>query len=366
MATFDDSAAYKAKGDGQFHPSIPKFLTQKPQFDDGRETALLHHLYSHPSLPTLRSNPPAILAAIDAYARTHNYLMNIGSSKGAIVTSTIASLRSKHLTGKPYLTMVELGAYVGYSTVLFGAALRDLGKELGVKETRYFSLERDPVFAAVTASIVDLAGLSDTVKVLVGPSDEGIQRLFDAGRLDPKERQIDVLFLDHYKPAYTTDLKLCEELGLIKVPVHAPAEPSSTSSAPSTTRDHSPWKGTGTVLCADNVVSPGNPPYLEYVRSSPSSKRSNAASALHASQQRSSGDANGDGDSKGNGDGVDARFTGKIKDMYAHRVGEAKLDSMRVGDPGIVYESRLVESFEPTGEADGVEITWCVGREEGE
>ena len=28
-------------------------------------------------------------------------------------------------------------------------------------------------------------------------------------------RRIDLLFLDHYKPAYTRDLKLCEELGLV-------------------------------------------------------------------------------------------------------------------------------------------------------
>ncbi|MGG6496026.1 UNVERIFIED_CONTAM: hypothetical protein NY603_24215, partial [Bacteroidetes bacterium 56_B9] len=57
---------------------------------------------------------------------------------------------------------------------------------------------------------------------------------------------IDLMFLDHYKPAYTTDLKLCEELKLVTP---------------------------GSVLAADNVIKPGNPPYLEYVRSSVKEKR---------------------------------------------------------------------------------------------
>ncbi|GMF81016.1 unnamed protein product [Aspergillus oryzae] len=54
------------------------------------------------------------------------------------------------------------------------------------------------------------------------------------------------MFLDHYKPTYLTDLKLCEHHGMI-VP--------------------------GSVLAADNVLYPGNPPYLEYVRSSVEQKR---------------------------------------------------------------------------------------------
>ena len=86
-------------------------------------------------------------------------------------------------------------------------------------------------------SLVDLAGLDDTVKVIVGPSGDSINRLHADGTL----QHIDLMFLDHYKPAYTSDLKLYEHLGLVT--------PSS-------------------VLAADNVIKPGNPPYLEYVRSS--------------------------------------------------------------------------------------------------
>lgn len=131
-----------------------------------------------------------------------------------------------------------------------------------------------------------------------------------------------MMFLDHYKPAYTTDLKLCEELGLIRP---------------------------GSVLCADNVIKPGNPPYLEYVRSSVSQKRA----ALHSASSQEHQGANG----------VDARFASRSANQYNKREGMAKLDTTRVGNPGLVYESKLVNSFEPTGVPDGVEITRCVGEE---
>ena len=107
---------------------------------------------------------------------------------------------------------------------------------------RYWSLERDPVFGAVIQSLVSLAGLSDVIKVEIGSSDASIKRLHDRGVL----KHIDLMFLDHYKPAYKTDLKLCEELKLVTP---------------------------GSVLAADNVIKPGNPPYLEYVRSSVEEKR---------------------------------------------------------------------------------------------
>jgi catechol O-methyltransferase len=55
-----------------------------------------------------------------------------------------------------------------------------------------------------------------------------------------------MMFLDHYKPACTTDLKLYESLGMIK---------------------------NATVFAADNIVMPGNSPYLKYVRSTVQEKR---------------------------------------------------------------------------------------------
>lgn len=163
---------------------------------------------------------------------------------------------------------------------------------------RFWSLERDPVFGAVIIALVSLAGLSDVVKVEIGSSDASIKRLHDSGAL----KHIDLMFLDHYKPAYKTDLKLCEELKLVTP---------------------------GSVLAADNVIKPGNPPYLEYVRSNVAEKR--------------------EAITKSNGEsGPDARFADKTAGQYAKRQGQEQLH-LSQGNPNLIYKSELVNSFEPTG-----------------
>ncbi|KPM34167.1 hypothetical protein AK830_g12402 [Neonectria ditissima] len=286
MAQFDKKKAYVEQEDTVF-------------FDDGREIELLHYVYSRPNIDELRGSPEKILGVIDEYARTKKYLMNVGEDKGKIVTDLIREVKPQ--------TMVELGGYVGYSTLLFGAAVRQAGG------SRYWSLERNPEFAAVITSLVDLAGLGDVVKVAVGPSAGSLRRLQAQGALT----SIDVVFLDHYKPAYLSDLKLCEQLRLV---------------------------GPGSVLAADNVIKPGNPPYLAYVRSSVAEKRAALGKAA--------------------ADGQEDLFPEKTARQYESREGAEKLDGEVRGDPGLIYQSVLVNSFEPTGVPDGVEITRCVGKEE--
>lgn len=244
----------------------------------------MHFVYGKSNIDEIRNNPQKVLAAIDEFARTKKYLMNVGEDKGKIVCDLISEVKPK--------VMVELGGYIGYSCILFGNAVREAGG------SRYFSLERNPEFAAVIASLADLAGLSDVIKVIVGSSDVSIKRLHSAGML----KHIDLMFLDHYKPAYTTDLKLCEELGLVTA---------------------------GSVLAADNVIKPGNPPYLEYVRSTTEEKRK-----VRAGQTVN---------------GVDTRFADRTSKQYQRRQGDEKLDEARTGNPNLVYESKLVNSWEPSG-----------------
>lgn len=226
-------------------------------------------------------SPTAVLAAIDEYARTQKYLMNVGDDKGRIVTDLIRETKPQ--------AMLELGGYCGYSTILFADAQRQAGG------SRYYSLERSPKFAKNIEALVAMAGLSDFVEVVVGPSDQGIKKLHESGKV----KKIDMMFLDHYKPAYTIDLKLCESLGMIQK---------------------------GSVLAADNVVAPGNPPYLAYVRSSVKDK------IMKLSQEARTDTEN---------------FPGQSATQY----GDVERLSTEVkGNPRIVYESRLVDSFEPTGE----------------
>ncbi|KAM3515790.1 hypothetical protein MY11210_000561 [Beauveria gryllotalpidicola] len=267
-----------------FDPSRAYAQQEEVFFNDGREAQLLDHVQSRPDIDALRGSPQKVLAAIDEFGRQEKYLMNVGEDKGAIVTKVIRETRPK--------VMVELGGYVGYSAILFGSAARAAGAQA------YICLERSAEFAAVARALIALAGLGSFVDIVVGPSSDSLRALHAEGRLS----RIDVLFLDHYKPAYLPDLQLCEQLGLV---------------------------ARGAVIVADNVIKPGNPPYLEYVRSSVESKKRAAAAAACAST---------DDDDDGGGGAVVVR-----------------------GNPELVYESELVQSFEPTGIPDGVEITICVG-----
>jgi catechol O-methyltransferase len=203
-------------------------VTDPKKSHDGRETRVLEYVYAHPGLSQMRGSPAQVLAAIDEFAAEQDFLINVGEDKGGIVAGLIAREKPK--------VFVELGGYVGYSAILFGDAMRKAGG--GGGDLRYWSLEFNPVFAAVAMALVDLAGLGDVVKVVVGPADESLRRLHAEGQL----QTVDVLFLDHVEDLYESDLKVCESLGLLKP---------------------------GALVVADNVVRPGAPEYRKYVRSHP-------------------------------------------------------------------------------------------------
>jgi hypothetical protein len=48
--------------------------------------------------------------------------------------------------------------------------------------------------------------------------------------------------------------------------------------------------------------------------------------------------------------GVDERFAARNANQYAKRVAAEKLGTSGTGNPNLVCESRLVESYEPTDE----------------
>ncbi|RAK95024.1 O-methyltransferase [Aspergillus ibericus CBS 121593] len=245
--------------------------------NDGREQALLEYIQSHPSYNEMHGDPEKILAAIDEFGRERDFLMNVGQSKGAIVVKMIKDRNPR--------IMVELGGYVGYSAILFGDALKRAGGE------KYISLELNPVFAAISDILIRLAGLEDTVEIMVGPCRESLRALKETY----PHGGLDMIFLDHFKVQYVNDLKLCEELRLV---------------AP------------GTTVLADNVISPGNPAYLEYVRLSAEKK------AEYARRPSFEGDRLGD---------------------YS------------IGDPCLIYDTLTVHGLEVTGVPDAVEVSYCMG-----
>lgn len=113
----------------------------------------------------------------------------------------------------------------------------------------------------------------------------------------------------------------------------------------------------GTVLVADNVVKPGNPPYLSYVRSSPSLKRQILSKPPLTSPPAVT--PNPEKESE-----WDTAFkNGPIPET--RWVPEEAAGVQADGDPGLVYTSQMLDGWDPyTGERDACEVSVCTGRED--
>lgn len=156
--------------------------------------------------------------------------MNIGSEKGAHITSIIAERKPS--------VFLELGVYVGYSAILFGDAVRSNGGK------KYIGIEKNPEMAAVANQLVHLAGLAGFSQIIVGSSDEILLELI---RERKEITQIEMLMFDHWQYLYLPDTWLLEELGVLVPGV--------------------------TVLLADNIIMPGAPEYREWMEATPEKKK---------------------------------------------------------------------------------------------
>ncbi|MEQ2288390.1 hypothetical protein AMECASPLE_022081 [Ameca splendens] len=165
-------------------------------------------------------DPDSILDAFDYWCSKVEFISNIGPKKGKIL--------DRLLMEQSPLTVLELGAHCGYSTVRIARAL-----PLGA---RLYSIEMDQRNAAIAEKIIRLAGFDDdTVELIVNPSDEVIPRL----RSDYNLERLDFVFMDHWKKCYLPDLQALEGYGLM---------------------------GKGSMILADNVLFPGAPKFLRYLR----------------------------------------------------------------------------------------------------
>ncbi|KAJ8256751.1 hypothetical protein COCON_G00189030 [Conger conger] len=167
-------------------------------------------------------DPDSILDTFDHWCSKVEFISNIGPKKGKVL--------DRLLKESCPLTVLELGAHCGYSTIRI-ARLLPIG-------ARLYSVEMDERNALVAEKIIRLAGFDDdTVELIVKPSDEVIPRL----REDFGVERLDFVFMDHWKRCYLPDLQLLEGSGLL---------------------------GKGTVILADNVVFPGAPNFLRHVKRS--------------------------------------------------------------------------------------------------
>ncbi|XP_027715210.1 catechol O-methyltransferase [Vombatus ursinus] len=166
-------------------------------------------------------DPQSVLDTIDQYCYQKEWAMNVGDVKGLIVDKVIEEVKPKIL--------LELGTYCGYSAVRMARLLPPGG--------HLFSIECNESFAAIAQQVIEVAGLQDKISILKGPSQEIIPQLKKKYEINT----VDMVFLDHWKSCYVPDTKLLEESGVLRK---------------------------GSVLLADNVICPGAPDFLEYVRNS--------------------------------------------------------------------------------------------------
>jgi catechol O-methyltransferase len=204
-------------------PSFLRFLLRTRhvradgQVGDGREEALLEHVRS--------VAPPgdvdAAIKAVDEYARTRAWLMNVGDEKGELLDAAVCATQPK--------TAVEVGAYCGYSGLRIARALPEGAK--------LYSIEIAARNADVATRLWAHAGVGDRVKALVGTVGDGktLHRLKNEFGVSA----LDFVFLDHDKDRYLADLLTLQDDGLLRA---------------------------GSVVVADNVKLPGAPKYLAHMR----------------------------------------------------------------------------------------------------
>ncbi|CAM4374744.1 unnamed protein product [Lepidochelys kempii] len=181
-----------------------------------REERAFQYVLTH----AIPGDPHHILETFDQWCYHCEYLSNVGPHKGKILDRLICE--------NTPLTVLELGTSCGYATILMAQCL-----PMGA---RLYTVEMDPRNAAVAEKVIRLAGFDeDTVELIVGTSEEVIPQLKEKHGL----LKADFVFMDHWKRCYLRDLQLLEAHGLLLE---------------------------GATIVADNVVFPGAPHFLQYVK----------------------------------------------------------------------------------------------------
>ncbi|XP_009862707.1 PREDICTED: catechol O-methyltransferase [Apaloderma vittatum] len=181
----------------------------------------------------VRGDPCSVLDTIDKYCSQKEWAMNVGHEKGLILDKTVEEVNPS--------VALELGTYCGYSAVRIGRLLK--------AGARLLTVEFNPEFAAIAKQMIEFAGVQDKVKILEGPSEEIIPQLKKKFEVDT----VDFVFLDHWKDRYTPDTILIQECNLLRK---------------------------GSVFLADNVIVPGAPEFLNYIRNNPRFQCTNYPSHL--------------------------------------------------------------------------------------
>jgi catechol O-methyltransferase len=196
-----------------------KNLTKTGQIGDGREAAAVRYVLAN----ARQGDIGDVIAAIDRFAYTESFLVNVGDHKGRLLDDAVRR-------ADPRLVL-ELGTYCGYGALRIAAA---------APTAAVYSVELSEANAENARAIWAHAGVSDRVVCIVGTIGDGgatLDRLATEHGFGPEA--LDFVFLDHDKDAYESDLSAIERRG---------------------------WLRRGAIVVADNVRVPGAPEYRAFMR----------------------------------------------------------------------------------------------------
>src|SRR4051812_37764223 len=190
-----------------------RHLQKHWQVGDGREAALAEHVTSSAAPGAL----DAAIRAVDEFGYGRSIMMNVGDEKGALLDAAIRRAAPQRL--------LELGTYCGYSALRTARVMPE--------DAHLWSIEFNAANAAIARRVIDHAGVSDRVTVVVGTLGDGgvtIAALERDHGFEPGS--VGFVFLDHAKEAYLRDLERILDHG---------------------------WLAPGAIVVADNVRFPGVP-----------------------------------------------------------------------------------------------------------
>ncbi|SEH79680.1 catechol O-methyltransferase [Mycolicibacterium rutilum] len=198
--------------------AMPGFL-KTGQIGDGREAACAAYVEAN----ARRGDIDDVLATIDEFAYERSMLMNVGDEKGALLDAAVSRADPARV--------LELGTYCGYGALRIARA---------APSARVYSVEFAAANADVARRIWSHAGVGDRVTCVVGTLGDGGRTLAALADEHGFTRgSLDLLFIDHDKNAYLSDLQSILDRG---------------------------WLHDGSIVVADNVKVPGAPKYRQYMR----------------------------------------------------------------------------------------------------
>lgn len=193
-------------------------ITTIGQVGDGREADLVRYVLAN----ARRGDIDSVLDTIDRFAYNESFLINVGDEKGKLLDAAVRRANPK--------VALELGTYCGYGALRIAAA---------ASTARVYSVELAAANAVNARRIWEHAGVGDRITCVVGTIGDGGKTLDALAAHGFGAGCVDLLFLDHDKNAYLSDLHNLLSRG---------------------------WLRQGTIVVADNVKIPGAPKYRAYMR----------------------------------------------------------------------------------------------------